>query len=192
MTRRDILKRLTVFATSMRAFAATPQKGVGILVRIQGRHSDLCLLHGGVQIARRRIPIGRGHFVNDVACCLGIDRKCASELVRKYGLPAPEASSEHASNKEQRVIRNPDGSVISVPRELYVPVVEARAAEFADLVRDGVTALRSARASATPILLTGEWITGLDRFIERGALWNARCAPETSAEQKALLYLEQR
>jgi cell division ATPase FtsA len=189
MTRRDIFKRLTVFATSMRAFAATPQKGAGILVRIQQQHSDLCLLRGGAQISRRRIPIGRGHFVNDVACCLEIDRKCASELVRKYGLPAREGdgAATPAPRHQRGVIRNAGGSVVSVSRDQYTRIVEARAVEFAGLVRDGVTALRSARASDTPILLTGEWITGLDRLIERGALWNAPCAPETSAERKALL-----
>jgi len=173
MTRRDIFKRLTVFAACTRAFATTPQKGVGILVRIQGRHSDLCLLHGGVQISRRRIPIGRGHFVNDVACCLGIDRKCASELVRKYGLPPRDShgAATPAPRHQRGVIRNADGSVVSVPRDLYTRIVEARAVEFAGLVRDGVSAARAGKASTTPILLTGEWIKGLYRLIEQGALW---------------------
>jgi cell division ATPase FtsA len=189
MTRRDILKRLAVFATCTRAFATTPQKGVGILVRIQQRHSDLCLLRGGVEISRRRIPIGRGHFVNDVACCLGIDRKCASELVRKYGLPPLEGqgAATPAPRYQRGVIRNADGSVVSAPRDQYIRIVEARAVEFAALVRDGVRAAKDGKASTTPILLTGEWITGLDRLIERGALWNARCASATSAERKALL-----
>lgn len=189
MTRRDIFKRLTVFATCTRAFATTRQQGVGILVRIQKRHSDLCVLRSGVEISRRRIPIGRGHFVNDVACCLGIDRKCASELVRKYGLPSREGhgTATPAPRHQRGVIRSASGSVVSVPRDQYTRIVEARAVEFAGLVRDGVSAARAGKASTTPILLTGEWITGLDRLIERGALWNARCAPETSTERKALL-----
>ena len=179
MTRREIFKWLTVFATCTRALATAPQKGVGIgiLVRIQQRHSDLCLLHGGVQISRRRIPIGRGHFVNDVACCLGIDRKCASELVRKYGLPAAE--EEPTLRQQGGVIRNPDGSVVSVARDQYTRIVEARAVEFAGLVRDGVTAMRPGSPAKTPLLLTGEWITGLDRLIERGALWDARRGVES-------------
>jgi cell division ATPase FtsA len=114
--------------------------------------------------------------VNDVAWCLGIDRKCAAELVRKYGLPAP--GGQPALRHCRGVIRNADGSVVSVPRDQYTRIVEARAVEFAGLVRDGVSAERAVKASTTPILLTGEWITGLDRLIERGALWNAPCAPE--------------
>jgi len=174
MTRRDIFKRLTVFATCTRAFATTPQNGVGILVRIRQRHSDLCLLRGGVEISRHRIPIGRGHFVNDVAYCFGIDYKCASELVRKYGLPPQEDQgvATPAPHDQRGVIRSASGSVISVSRDQYTRIVEARAVEFAGLVRDGVSAARAGKASSTPILLTGEWITGLDRLIERGALWN--------------------
>jgi len=178
MTRRDIFKRLTVFATCTRAFATTPQKGVGILVRIQQRHCDLCLLRGGVEISRRRIPIGRGHFVNDVAYCFGIDRKCASELMRKYGLPPREGhgAATPAPCHQRGVIRSANGSVVSVSRDQYTRIVEARAVEFAGLVRDGIIAARAGKASTTPILLTGEWITGLDNLIERGALWNARWA----------------
>lgn len=88
------------------------------------------------------------------------------------------------------MIRNASGSVVSVRRDQYTRIVEARAVEFAGLVRDGVIAARAVKASTTPILLIGEWITGLDRLIERGALWNAPLVSETSAERKAQLYLQ--
>ena len=178
MTRRDILKGLAVLAPGARAFAGAPQKAIGILVRIQERRSDLCLLRGDLEISHRSIPIGRGHFVNDVACCLGIDRKCAAELVGKYGLPPVQDGVAAPTARHRRgVIRNASGSVVSVPRDLYTDIVEARAAEFARLVRDGVRTARAGKASTTPILLIGVWITGLDRLIERGALWNTGCPP---------------
>ena len=41
------------------------------------------------------------------------------------------------------MIRNADGSVISVSRDQYTRIVEARAVEFAGLVRDGVIAARA-------------------------------------------------
>src|SRR5579871_3162274 len=90
MTRRDILKGLAAFAACVRAYAKTPQGPGGILVRMGERRSDICLVRDGAELTRQTIPIGRVHFVNDVACCLRIEREHAAELVTRYGIPPRE------------------------------------------------------------------------------------------------------
>ena len=71
MTRRDILMRLVAFAACAGAFAKTPGGAGIIVVRIAERHSDICLVRSGVELAREHIPVGRADSVSDMAIELG-------------------------------------------------------------------------------------------------------------------------
>lgn len=154
MTRRDILKALAAFAACVRAYAKTPQGAGLVVVRIAERHSDIRLMRDGVEISRERIPIGRAHFVNDVAWCLWIEREQAAELVGQYGIP-PRGARQGALNLDcrRRTIGDAKASTVCVPRKRYAEIVEARAVEFAGFIRD---TLKRAGVVDTPILLDGD------------------------------------
>lgn len=68
MRRRDVLKNLMAFAACVRAFARTPQGAGIVVVKIGERHSDICLMRGGVELTRECIAIGSADFGNDVEC----------------------------------------------------------------------------------------------------------------------------
>jgi len=154
MTRRDILKALVAFAACVRAYAKTPQGAGLVVVRIAERHSDICLMRDGVEISRERIPIGRAHFVNDVAWCLWIEREDAAELVEQCGIPPREArQGTLALNCRRRATGDTKTSTLSVSRKLYAEIIEARAVEFAELIRN---TLKRAGVVDTPILLAGD------------------------------------
>ena len=160
---------------------ARREKKVGFIVRVHAQHSDLCELHEGVRVAERCIPIGSEHFVNDLAICLDIDRGAAAALVDKYGLLAPEewqGPGAPDTHQPRHIVRNERGGVVSVPREMYGRIIEARAAEFAGLVRDGILrASGPGRAQTRPVLRSGA-MWGLDRLVEGGALWRERLPSE--------------
>ncbi len=132
--------RLAGFAACVGAYAKTP-KGAGfVAVKMDVRHSDICLVRAGVELARERIPIGRSHFVNDVAVCLDIGRKDAEEMMSVHGL-------------------------LSSPGEPYAEVVEARAAEFAGFIRD---TLHRAGVGDVPVMVAGDGgrIAGLASMVQ--------------------------
>jgi hypothetical protein len=87
MTKRDILMRLVAFAACAGAFAKTPGGAGIIVVRIAERHSDICLVRSGVELAREHIPIGRANFVNDVAVGLAEFIRDTLESVGTGGTP---------------------------------------------------------------------------------------------------------
>lgn len=123
------------------------------MVRISERHSDIRLMRGGVEISRERIPIGRAHFVNDVAWCLWIEREDAAKLVGQYGIPPHEERQGTLPLDRRHGNRDAKASTVSVPRKLYAEIVEARAVEFAQFIRD---TLKRAGVVDTPILLAGD------------------------------------
>jgi cell division ATPase FtsA len=177
MTRRDILMGLASFAASVRAYAKTPEGVGGIMVRMNERHSDICLMRGHVELTREAIPIGRAHFVNDVAWGLRIERQHAAELVRRYGMPAPGARNGTVSPAlDCHHHANSDVScrILHSPPKLFGEIVEARAVELAEFIRVCITAAGAGEVFHAPLLLEGAGISGLAQVIERVAGWEVR------------------
>lgn len=177
MTRRDILKGLAAFAACVRAYARTPQGPGGILVRMGERQSDICLVRGGAEITRQPIPIGRAHFVNDVAWCLRIEREHAAELVRRYGIPQEKERRGMLAlvAGRRRVTGDTKGSTLRVSRKLYAEIIEARAVEFAGFIRKCIAAAGPGEAFHGPLILAGEGarMSGLAEVVERVAEWKS-------------------
>ena len=159
MNRRELLKSLAAFAACIRAFEKTPNGAGRIVVRIGHRHSDLCLMRGDAELTRERIPVGRWHFVNDIACCLDMNGGDAAELVERHGIPA--RGDRHGTLQYSA---REDAS--AVPPKLYAEVIEARALEFAGFIRD---TLRRAGAGDVPVRLEGNGahISGLSQTVNR-------------------------
>jgi cell division ATPase FtsA len=189
MTRRDILKGLAAFAACVRAYAKTPQGAGSILVRVGERHSDICLVRGRIEVTRESIPIGHWHFVNDVGCCLRIKREHAMELVKRYGiLPEAERQGTLALALDYRRHENGDTSYwrIAVPRKLLADIVEARAIELAEFIRDCLNAAGMGEIFDEPVFLEGARVIGLAGVVERIAGWEVRCGTPTDPETRVM------
>lgn len=181
---------LAAFAACVRAYAKTPQGPGGILVKMRERQSDICLVRRGAEITRQTIPIGRAHFVNDVAWCLSVDREQAEELVRRYGIPAREArrGTLTLTVGRNRASVNTKGLSIRVSRKLYAEIIEARAVEFAGFIRKCVGAAGPGEAFHGPLILAGEGarMTGLAEVVERIAEWEVRYATRSSSDSRVV------
>jgi cell division ATPase FtsA len=190
MTRRDILKGLAAFAACVRAYAKTPQGPGRILVRMRDRQSDICLMRGGAEITRQIIPIGRAHFVNDVAWCLSVEHEDAAELVRRYGIPAREArrGTLTLAAGRRRSTGDTKGSTRRVSRKLYAETIEARAVEFAGFIGKCIEAAGPGEAFHGPLILAeeGARIVGLAEVVERVAEWEVRYATRSSSESRVV------
>jgi cell division ATPase FtsA len=151
MTRRDILMRLAAFAACVRAYAKTPQGAGAIVVRIGERRSDICLVRRGALVTQESIPIGRGHFVSDIARCLDVDLAQAAELLEHYRASASQS--------------------------LLADIVEARAVEFGGFLGACIMAAGAGEVFTAPVLLGGFYIAGLAETVERIAGWEVRYAP---------------
>jgi len=68
MRNHEILKQLVGFAACVRAFGKTPRGAGFVVVTISERHSDICLVRGGVELTRESIAVGAVDFADDVEC----------------------------------------------------------------------------------------------------------------------------
>jgi cell division protein FtsA len=118
---------------SSRAVLGAEEKELGVcLVDIGGGTTDVAVWKDGALIHSQIIPIGGGHFTNDLAVALKIPHTEAERLKIQHGLVLPEQADPHVHLSVQGM---PGTRPKEVPQALIAEVLGARAEELCQVVR---------------------------------------------------------
>jgi len=134
-----------------------------LLVDVGARHTDVSLLRGSALIACETIPVGGGHFTNDLAFALGIARPVAEGIKRRYVYSLDYQDSIDS-------IRIPSGGVLRVEHAAIQFIVESRTRELAELIKNTITQMGVRILPSLPMYLTGGGISlmrGSCEFLEK-------------------------
>ncbi len=134
-----------------------------LLIDVGARHTDISLLRGSALIACETIPVGGGHFTNDLAFALGIARPVSEGVKRRYVYSLDYQDSIDS-------IRIPGGGVLRVEHAAIQFIVESRTRELAELIKTTILDMGVRLTPLLPVYLTGGGISlmrGSCEFLEK-------------------------
>ena len=138
--------------------------GVGI-VDIGGGTTDIALFHGGSICYTSVLTLGGSHFTNDVAVGLRTPTHEAERIKKKYGCailtmanPEEEIDVVYAGHRPHR----------KIPRRYLVEILQLRAEELFELVKEEIRKGSGSNVIASGIVLTGgaALMEGMDSLAE--------------------------
>ncbi|MBI5026909.1 MAG: cell division protein FtsA [Nitrospirae bacterium] len=138
--------------------------GVGI-VDVGGGTTDIALFHGGSICHTSVLTLGGSHFTNDIAVGLRTPTPEAERIKKKYGCailtmvnPEEEIDVVYAGDRPHR----------KIPRRYLVEILQLRAEELFELVKEEIRKGSSSNVIASGIVLTGgaALMDGMDSLAE--------------------------
>ncbi len=128
-----------------------------VLIDVGYRQTDICIIEGNALTALSSIPVGGYQFASDLAFGLDVTRESAEQAKRRFVF-----SLDYGDKTE---ILRTDTESKRVPNSTIAYIIEARAAELADLIYDEMVKL-SVNIEAKPIV----YLSGGGLLMMRGSL----------------------
>lgn len=102
---------------------------VAVLVDIGYLMTEVMFVEGDALVSHKVLPMGGGDLAANLAMELEITMDMAEELKRKYTF---------GIGQDQISVQDPEGQMVSFPRETVLAIIEPLVAELSDLVRDAI------------------------------------------------------
>ena len=150
---------------SAEAILKPDEKVIGIaLVDIGGGTTDISVYKDGWMRHTAVLGIGGNHFTNDISLCLNLPFNEAERVKKAYG-SVLLSEAEGASNIEVLTI---DGQRREIPRKYITEIIEPRAEELIELIKQEIQSLQNSGISVSGVVFTGgsSMLAKLDRFAE--------------------------
>ena len=158
----DIGVEFSMFISSMHgeALMLIPEQErvrPAVLIDVGYRQTDLCVIEGTAVTALSSIPVGGYQFASDLSFGLEVTRESAEQTKRRFVF-----SLDYGDKTE---ILRTDTESKRVANSTIAYIIEARAAELAELIRDELERL-NVNLSARPVI----YLSGGGLLMMRGSL----------------------